>query len=275
MTVFLRAWSARLAWGGREDRMTVTSSGGITTVVAFLVVVLVPLLLWWITLRVRKGKRYIFRRIAAFDALRGLFGTAAEEGKTVHLALGDTGIADAHTAVVSSGLAVLRYLAEQGASLGTAPTVTVADPTLMIVAQDILQRAYQRKGMAAYYSPTDVHMVAPDPTAYAIGAQDRINDEGVAANVMVGHFGEEYLLMGEASAQRDIAQMVGTDDLNAHPFVMSTTDRALMGEEVFAAGAYLTERPEHIASLKVQDLLRGLIVLAIVVVVAIRTVLGL
>jgi hypothetical protein len=254
--------------------MSATPSDGITTVIAFVVLGFAPLLLWWLTLRVRKGKRYVFRRIPAFDALSGLFGMAAEDGKTVHLALGDSGISDAHTAVVSSGLVVLRYLAEQGASLGTAPTVTVADPTLMVVAQDILLRAYQRKGMAAYYSSTDVHMVAPDPTAYAIGAQNAINDEDVAANVMVGHFGEEYLLLGEASAQRDIDQMVGTDDLNAHPFVVSTTDRALMGEEVFAAGAYLTERPEHIASLRLQDILRTLIVLAILGLVAVRTVLG-
>jgi hypothetical protein len=255
--------------------MSVTSRDAITMAIALIALAAIPFLLWWFTWRVRRGAKYVFRRIQAFDALRGLFGMAAEEGKTVHLALGDSGIADAHTAVVSSGLAVLRHLAEQGTSLGTAPTVTVADPTLMIVAQDILLRAHERKRMIMHYHPTDVHLIAPDPTAYAIGAQDMIDDEDVAANVMVGHFGEEYLLLGEASAQRDIAQMVGSDNVNAHPFMVSTTERALLGEEVFAAGAYLTERPEQVASLRLQDFLRVLIVVLIFGLVLARTVLGL
>ena len=136
-----------------EEAISATASDGTTTLLAFVVLVFAPLLLWWFSLRLRKGVRFAFRRIAAFEALRGVFGMAAENGKTVHLALGSSGIADAHTAIVSSGLAMLRHLADQGVSLGTAPTVTVADPALMIVAQDILRRAYEKRGRGTRTSP--------------------------------------------------------------------------------------------------------------------------
>jgi len=254
--------------------MSATASDELTTLLAVIVLVFAPLLLWWFTLRVRKGVRYAFRRIRAFDALRGVFARAAENGKTVHLALGSSGIADAHTAIVSSGLAMLRHLADQGASLGTSPTVTVADPALLIVAQDTLRRAYEKRGRSASYSSTDVRLIAPDPAAYAIGAQDVVDDEAIAANAMIGHFGQEYLLVGEAGAQRDLPQMVGSDDLDAQPFLVATTDRALLGEEAFAAGAYLTERPEHIASLRLQDILRLAVVVVILGGVLIKTLLG-
>jgi hypothetical protein len=91
------------------------------------------------------------------------------------------------------------------------------------------------------------------------------------ANVMVGHFGKEYLLLGEAGAQREIVQIAGSNSLAAQPFMLATSDRFLLGEEVFAVGAYLTRRPEHIASLYVQDAMRVLVVIAIVIGVLIKT----
>jgi hypothetical protein len=212
-----------------------------------------------------------FRPIAAFHALQGLVGRAAESGKLVHFSLGSAGIGGIHTAAVSAGLAVFRYVAEQGAALGCSPIVTVAEPTTMLVAQDVLHQAYRQTGLASGYRPTDVQMIAPDPTAYAAGAQDTINDESVMANIMTGHFGEEYLLMGEPGAQRKITQLVASDYVNTQPMMVSTSNRVLLGEELFAAGAYLTRQPEHLASLHLQDVLRVGIVLAIVIGVAIKT----
>ena len=144
----------------------------------------------------------------------------------------------------------------------------------MMVAQDVLYRAYQRKGRPAGYRATDVHMVAADPVAYAVGTQDTINDERVAANVMIGNLGEEYLLLGEAGAQREIVQIVGSNSVNAQPWMTATSNQVLLGEEVFAAGAYLTRSPAQIASLYVQDALRVFVVVAVVLGILIKTLLG-
>jgi len=248
------------------------------TAVAVVLLLGVSWLLWWFSWKARGDRsprqRFAFRRIQAFEFLRGFLDLVAERGKVAHVSLGNTGIGGERTATVVSSLTLLRYLAEHGAAVGASPTVTVADPTLLFVAQDVVCDAYERQGRAAAYRATDVQLIAPDPAAYAIGALEVIRDERVAANVMVGSFGDEYLLMAEPGAQRDITQIAGSDALNAHPFMVATADHVLLGEELFAAGAYLTDRPEHVASLWVQDILRMLIVAAIVIGVLIVTLTG-
>jgi hypothetical protein len=250
-----------------QDRFTIWA--------ASILVLLIPLLLWWFVRRIRQGKRYALRPIAAYQALRGVLGQATERGKRVHVTVGSAGIGGDQTVAVSAGLTTLRYLAEQGVSMGMAPLVTVADPVAMIAAQDTLYRAYRQSGRVSEYRGTDVALIAPDPTAYAVGAQDLVTDDQVSVNVMVGSFGQEYLLLGEGVAQQqEVLQVAGSSRLSAQPFVAATADHPLIGEEIFAAGAYLGERPEHTASLRLQDVLRLAIVVAIVLGVAIKTVLG-
>jgi hypothetical protein len=245
------------------------------TVVTWAVLLVIPLLLFW--LAARQG-RYspTLRRIAAWEALRGLVGRATEEGKQVHLSLGRASVGGEQTAVVSAALDVQRQLAQEGASLDAAQgnpalVVTVADPLLMLTAQDSLYRAYRRRGYPASYDSTQVQLVAPDPLAYAVGAQDRIDDERTAANVMLGHQGDEVLLLSETGAQRDLLQVAGSDALNAQALITATADHVLLGEEIFAAGAYLTRRPALIASLQVQDVLRVAAAIAILVGVLVKS----
>jgi len=242
-----------------------------TALVVLALAVLVPMALWWFLRRAKREKGFPLRPIAAFDALRGLLGRAAESGKLVHVSLGSAGIGGDQTAAISASLAALRYLADQGAAFGFSPVVTVSDPALLLVAQDTLYAAYRRAGLASSYRPTAVQMVAPDPTAYAVGAQTTIDDPAVMANVAIGPLGDEYLLLGEAGARREIVQIVGSNVVQTQPMLLATSDRALLGEELFAAGAYLTRRPGQIASIRVQDVLRVLVVTAIVVGVLIRT----
>jgi hypothetical protein len=260
-----------------------TTLSGWATPVGLVLLLGASWLLWWFTWKARDSKsrdagslvqRFPFRRIQAFEALSGFLDLAVERGKVAHVSLGDAGIGADRTAAIVSGLAVLRHLAERGAPVGASPMVTVADPTLLFAAQDVIHDAHERVGRSASYRSTDVQLVAPNPTAYAIGALEVIRDERVATNVMTGPFGAEYLLMAEPGAQRDIAQVAGSDALNAQPLIYATADPVLIGEELFAAGAYLTDRPEHVASLWVQDILRLLIVAAIVIGILIVTLTG-
>jgi hypothetical protein len=251
--------------------MGTVSSSLVHTAIVLALLVAMAVLMWWFTRQARETKHFPFRPIAAFQALQGLLGRAAESGKRVHFTLGSAGIGGVHTVAVTAGLDVFRYVADQGAAFGFSPVVTVADPTTMLLAQDVLYRAYRQAGLTSSYRSTDVQLIAPDATAFAVGAQDVINDETVTANVMTGHLGEEYLLMGEPGAQRRITQVVGSDDVGVQPLAVATANRALLGEELFAAGAYLARRPEHLASLRLQDVLRVGIVVAIVIGVVLRT----
>ena len=106
-------------------------------------------------------------------------------------------------------------------------------------------------------------MVAPAPTAYAAGVMGLLDRQPFSANVMIGAFGDEYLLMGETGARKGMHQVVGAADPRTLPFVYATAEEALIGEEMFAGGAYTAGRPVQIASLVAEDWIRWLVVLGI------------
>jgi hypothetical protein len=118
---------------------------------------------------------------------------------------------------------------------------------------------------------TDVRWLSPEPAAYAAGVMGILGAERVEANVMVGAFGDEYLLMGEAANRHRCQHLGGVSDPAVLPFVYATAQQALIGEDMYAAGAYLNRKPWHLASLRGQDALRWGIVLAIIGAVAINT----
>jgi hypothetical protein len=221
--------------------------------------------------RVQRGDFPDLRPIVAFNALQGLTARAIETGRAVHISLGLGGITGDVTADSLAGLSILEYLADQSAAAGVPPIVSIADPTLLPLAQDVIRRPYGTDQEAAARAATDVRWIAPEPAAYAAGVMGLLGVEAIDANVMIGSFGDEYLLMGEAAHRRNVTQIGGASDPNVVPFVFATADQTLIGEEMYATGAYLAQKPWHIGSLLAQDFMRWAIVLIIVALVIIRT----
>ena len=88
------------------------------------------------------GRRPTLRPLPTLEILRGQQSRAIESGHSLHLSLGTSGIGGANTATTLAGLAILESLADEAAATDTPPTVTVADPTALVMAQDVLRRAY-------------------------------------------------------------------------------------------------------------------------------------
>jgi len=222
---------------------------------------------------IKRGAQVKFRPIAAYEALRGLFARSVETGQPVHLSLGTSGVGDQFTADTVAALNVLEYLAERGAVSAAAPLVTLAHPTTLVAAQDLLRRVYRQSGLAEEYEPTRARLTAPDPLCfstprpdhfpYAVGTMRLLTQQKLVANVMVGRFGDEFLLMGEAGAQRGLTQIGGTSAPEVLPLVTATMTHPLIGEEIYAGGAYLSNKTTHLGSLLAQDLMRGVIVAAV------------
>ena len=229
-----------------------------------LLLLLLPLLLW-LTSRVRAGKIGALRPLPGMEDLPGAVGRSAETGQPFHISVGVAGVGSAATAETWAGLTVLSQIADEAAACDTPLLVTVADATVLPVAQDILKRAYARQGNPEGYDPNQVRLIAPDPMAYAAGVAGVLNQENLAGSVMVGSFGDEYLLMGETGAQRGVRQIVGAANPQTLPFVYASADEALVGEDMFALGAYTSRLPMQVGSLLAQDWARWLVVAAIVV----------
>ncbi len=227
----------------------------------------------FLSARIRSGLKPNLREIPGFDALKGFIEQSMETGQPVHVSIGVQGVNSAGTAQTLAGLAALRYLADQAAKYGGPPVVSVADPTALLAAQDEMRHAFSVGGEPGRLRLNQVRMIAPQPVAYAAGVMGILSREGIMANAMLGSFGDEYLLMGETARRKRIKQVVGTGSLETLPFVYASADEPILGEETFAAGAYLTGQAPHVASLLVEDWIRVLIVLAIIVGVVLKTVL--
>jgi hypothetical protein len=248
-------------------------SEDVQSAIALLIVLLSVPLLFYALSRIRAGHKPRLRPLSAFDALSGMSGRAAESGRILHVGLGTGGISGPDTAVSLAGLTALENLADRAVASQSRLVVTVADPTLLPAAQEVLRRVYARQGRSDDLSPSQVRLLAPDPTAYAAGIMGILEGENPLANVTIGAFGDEYLLIGETGVKKDLEQVAGTDDPAALAFMYTTTPDTLIGEEIFAADAYLRGSAESVAGLVVQDWWRYLVVLIIVVGVLLETLL--
>jgi hypothetical protein len=133
----------------------------------------------------------------------------------------------------------------------------------MLFAQNAIGATHSYNQSEAQEAYRHVRWIAPQPAAYAAGVMNILSLEDAEATVMVGDFGDEYLLMGESAAWRGIEHVGGTSDPNTLPFVFASAQETLFGEEIYAAGAYLSRIPAHLGSLMTQDAMRWLVALII------------
>jgi hypothetical protein len=196
--------------------------------------------------------------------LPGQQSRAIESGQSLHIALGTGSVGGSDTATTLAGLTALDSLADEAAATDTPPTVTVADPATMVLAQDILRRAYIRHGNAAGYDPRSVRYVAVAPLPYAAGVADILSSEETCANAMIGVWGSEAVFISEEGSQQGLVQVAGAADPMALSVMYPSANHLLIGEEMYSAGAYIDEQPWSIASLLAQDVVRLVLVLIIV-----------
>lgn len=219
---------------------------------------------WQWLLRRRKKVLTEIRPILAFQNLQDEMKRAVENGKTIHIALGSGGLGSEATITTLASLQVVEALVDIAATYDVSPIITVGDPTLLPLVQDTLRRAYERRDLAELYESSMVRFVAPSPVAYAAGSATVLATEDVTANILVGYFGPEASLITGAGSKLGLPQFAAADTPTAVGALYPTTRRLAMGEELYAAGAQMTEERRYRVSLAAQDLLRLIVVGAIV-----------
>jgi uncharacterized protein DUF6754 len=231
--------------------------------VGLAVIVLSIILLLVLTALQRKTLPKL-RAIPALTRLYRAIGLSVEDGTRLLIGLGNTSLLTGSAGAPLAGLGLLRHLTER-TSLSDRPPVAVAgEASLALLAQDSLEAGYQGAGAGEFYQPTTGRVAGLTPFSSAAGTIPILRDENVSAAVFMGHFGVEAGLLAEA-AERENAFVVGSsDDLAAQSVWFAAAPEALIGEELFAAGAYLGANPSQTASLTVQDILRWMIILAMV-----------
>ncbi len=212
----------------------------------------------------RNRPRPTWRDIAAFRRFRREVDLAVEAGKRLHVSLGRGSINDLQGGAALIGLTVLDRCARAASNSDRPPVTTSGDGLVTILSQDTLQTTYSNLGTEQRYDPSSTRLTGLTAMSYAAGAMPTIHDEQVSANFIAGHFGVEVALLTEAGERSHSLTVAGTDSLPAQAVFFAAADEPLLGEELYAAGAYLGANPAHAASLNAQDILRWVLIGAIV-----------
>lgn len=201
-----------------------------------------------------------FRMIPAFTRLRSAAGRIVEGGTRLHVSLGHGMLTSPQSGASLAGLTLLGRLAELTSAGDQPPIATSGDAALAILSQDALQAGSQAS-VPGKYDPTTGRLTGLTPFSYAAGALPAILDENVSTNVLIGNFGPEVALLAEAAERKNSLSVAASDNITAQAVLFASAPEPLIGEELFAAGAYIEAGPLHAASLRVQDILRWLIII--------------
>jgi len=223
---------------------------------------LVAILLLVLTLWKRRSPQQ-FRSIPALASLIRAIGLSVEDGSRLHISVGHGSLITPRSGSGLAGLAMLRYLAERTSSSDRPPVATTGDPALSLLAQDTLQAGYSAAGAEELFVPTTGRLTGMSPFGFAAGAMPVIRDERVSANVLMGYFGPESALLTDAAEQENVITIGASDNLVAQSILFAGSQDALIGEELYASSAYLGAGAAHTASLTVQDILRWLIMVTL------------
>jgi hypothetical protein len=88
--------------------------------------------------------------------------------------------------------------------------------------------------------------------------------ENASSHILIGNFGPEVGLLIQAAEQQRAFTLAASDALPAQAVLYATSGEMLIGEELYAIPAYLNAGTVHTASLRLQDILRWLIIAGIV-----------
>jgi len=204
--------------------------------------------------RARGGKVSEVRRLAGIDAITEAIGRAVEMGRPVFCSHGISDMRDAtYGPQTIAGLSVLSYVATQCVDLGARLIVPVRNTEVWPVATDIVETAYKIAGRSDEFNIDDVVYLSSDQFGYSSNYLGMMMREKPGANIMVGAYWAESLQLAETGNRVGAMQVSGTANTHQLAFFVVATDYCLIGEEIFAAGAYVTEDPVFISSIAGQD----------------------
>jgi len=205
--------------------------------------------------RAKKGELYI-RKIAGIEAIDEAVGRATEMGRSIMYI---PGIMDMDDIQTIAGVMILGSIAKKTAEYETGLLVPVSRSVVMTACQEIIKESYTNAGHPDVYYPEMVRYLTDDQFGFAAGVDGILLREKPATCFYLGKFYAESLILAETGFSVGAIQIAGTAEIAQLPFFVTACDYTLIGEELFAASAYLSQDPKLLGSLKGQDIAKAII----------------
>jgi hypothetical protein len=219
-------------------------------------------------MRAHRGKSAYIRPIAGLEAIEAAVGRAAEMGRPINYV---PGLNDASDPATAASLAILSKVAYRSARLRTRIYVPNFSPITYPVARGILRDAYAQAGQAESFNPDDAIYFTSRHMTYTMAVVGMMTREKIATNFLIGHFFSESLILAETGAALGAKQIGGCDSVQQLPFFITTCDYTLIGEELFAASAVISEDSLSRATIAAHDIFK-LLVISMILIATVLTV---
>ena len=190
------------------------------------------------------------RKIPGLEAVDEAIGRATEMGRPVFFA---PGIGSVSNAATFAAWAFLGHVAKLCARYDTRLINANRNFLVHAINEELIRMAYLEAGRPDAYNPDDVRYLTGNQFGYATGVLGIFQREKPAANIMIGRFMAESMLFAEGGSQIGAIQIAGTNNTGQLPFFLAACDYTLLGEEIYAAGAYLSKEPNLVGTVVGQD----------------------
>ncbi|MCX7758855.1 MAG: hypothetical protein N2169_04515, partial [bacterium] len=222
----------------------------------------ISVVFWYYLYLVKTGRlsKIYIRRIPALNSIEEAVGRSTEMGRPI---LYVPGIQDIDNIQTLASLAILSHVAQRCAEYETDFIMPVSRSVVMTVAQEVVKESYLRVGRSDLYRSDMVFYLTDDQFGYAAGVDGIISREKPGAVFLIGAFYAESLILAETGFSAGAIQIAGTAMITQLPFFIAACDYVLIGEELFAASAYLSKDILDKITLRTQDISKALVMVSV------------
>ena len=217
----------------------------------------------------KRGKKFFIRKIAGLEAVDEAIGRATEMGRPI---LFVPGILDMDDVQTIAALTILGRVSRVVADYDTKISVPVSRSLVMTAARETIKASYMAAGRPDGYSDDMAAYITDEQFGYVAAVDGMMVREKPATTFLLGAFFAESLILAETGNSIGAIQIAGTARPAQLPFFVAACDFTLIGEELFAASAYLSGEPKQMGSLKGQDVGKALAMIFILLGVIVTTI---
>lgn len=198
----------------------------------------------------RAGVTLKIRKIAGLEAVDEAVGRATEMGRPI---LFVPGIQDMNDMMTLAGLTALGHVAKRAAEYDAKLEVPTSKSLVMTAARETVHNAFLMAGRPDAFNQDLIYYVTDEQFGYVAYLTGHMARTKPAACFYLGAFFAESLILAETGNAVGAIQIAGTAETAQLPFFVAACDYTLIGEEFYAASAYLSGEPDQLGSLRGQD----------------------
>ncbi|MGB9824090.1 MAG: DUF6754 domain-containing protein [Candidatus Hydrothermia bacterium] len=229
---------------------------------ALIILIVYTFFLIFFISKAKTDKNLYIRKIAGLEAIDEAVGRSTEMGKPILYIMGLGYISDIPTV---ASLAILKRVASKAAEYNADVIVPCYDPIVMVAAQETVKEGFVESGRPDLYKESNIYYLTSDQFGYAAGVDGIMMRQKPGAVFLQGYFYAESLILAETGHSIGAIQISGTTAVTQLPFFIASTDYTLIGEEMYAASAYLSRDPLSLGTIKGEDYLKMLIMIVILI----------